>query len=77
MPNVVKIPREQTAGQPAYDGEISPFMLEQIIGGLLIPNQSAAKALAREVKKLRSELQKVKAVLAEVNEINKAEAQRG
>jgi hypothetical protein len=53
MPEVVKVP---SAGQPAYEGEITTQQLDEIIGGLLIPNQAVAKALAKEVQVLRDQL---------------------
>lgn len=37
-------------GQPEYEGEITDGTLTQIIGGLLVPNQGMAKAIARKLR---------------------------
>lgn len=50
MPEVIHVP---TLGEPPWEGELTDWVVEQVIAGLLIPSQALAKALAIEVKRLR------------------------
>ena len=50
-----------SAGEPAWEGVITDTKLEQVIGGLLVPNQAFSKALAialRDARKQFAELLK-------------------
>jgi len=48
----IKVP---AIGEPEWKGEITDGKLEQVISGLLIPNQALAKAMARQLFELRRE----------------------
>lgn len=48
--NVVHV---HTIGDPMLDRDLTDLQLEQIIGGLLIPNQASAKRISRELLALR------------------------
>jgi hypothetical protein len=39
-----------SAGEPEWQGEITDGQLTQVIGGLLVPNQAFAKAMARKLR---------------------------
>lgn len=61
----IKVP---SAGEPEWQGEITDAQLDEVLGGLLIPNQAFAKALAREVKQARAALKDKDDRIAELNE---------
>ena len=52
-PEIIHVP---TLGEPAWQGDLTDWKIEQIISGLLVPNQSLAKALALEIRRLRAQL---------------------
>jgi hypothetical protein len=53
MTDPIEVP---AAGEPEWQGEITEGKLTQVIGGLLIPNQAFAKAMARKLREcMRSE----------------------
>jgi hypothetical protein len=62
MTEIIKVP---SIGAPAWEGEITDNKLEQVIGGLLIPNQAFAKALAMELRRTRAENARLKAPISD------------
>jgi hypothetical protein len=47
MADSIKVP---AIGEPEWQGKITEGKLTQVIGGLLIPNQAFAKAMARKLR---------------------------
>lgn len=61
--NVVHVP---AIGQPEID-PLSDYSLKMIVSGLLIPNQGAGKAMARELMELREKVVSLKKQLDAAN----------
>lgn len=52
MPNETVVP---TAGEPEWTSAITDAQLDMVLGGLLVPSQGLAKAMARELLTARKE----------------------